>query len=145
VHSKGMSGLPTGYRIGELAGITGLTPDTLRFYERRGLLDHPPRSRGRFRIYDPSAVERIRFIKRAQALGFTLDEIHELIRFNGTGGLRRCIRVRELLRTHLDKLDVMLADLTAFRETLTTALAQCERAIDTKNASACPVIELTPN
>ena len=134
-----------GYRIGELFDVTGLTADTLRFYERRGLLGHPARSPGRFRIYDPSAIERIRFIKCAQALGFTLDDIRELIGFNGKGGLRRCARVCDLLTDRLGKLDVMLADLTALRETLETALAQCERAIDTKNASACPVIDLKPD
>ena len=134
--------LKKAYRIGELATLTGLTPDALRFYERRGLLEKPARSAGRFRIYSPLAVDRIRFNKRAQTLGFTLDEIHELVRFNGRGGLRRCSRVRDLLRRRLSELEVALSELSVLRETLQTTLQQCERAIDTKNESACPVIEL---
>jgi DNA-binding transcriptional MerR regulator len=130
------------YRIGEVAEATGLTPDTLRFYERRRLIDRPARSSGRFRIYDVSVLDRIAFIKRAQALGFSLDDIHELIVFNGKGGIRRCARVRELLRDRLEKLEVMLVELTDLRETLRTALRRCERAIETGDAAACPVIEL---
>ena len=130
-----------GYRIGEIASLTGLTPDALRFYERRGLLEAPARSQGRFRIYAATAVDRIHFIKRAQALGFSLNEIHELVRFNGKGGLRRCCRVRELLRDRLGELETKLAELAALQETLKATLKQCERAISTKNESACPVIE----
>ena len=137
--------LSKGYRIGEMATLTGLTPDALRFYERRGLLDTPTRTPGRFRIYAAPAIERIRFIKRAQALGFTLAEIHELVRFNGKGGLRRCCRVRDLLKTQLGELEATLAELSALQGTLRTTLAQCERAIETKNVSACPVIELRTN
>ena len=130
-----------GYHIGEFANLTGLTPDTLRFYERRGLLESPARSQGRFRIYTAPAVDRIQFIKRAQALGFSLAEIHELVHFNGTGGLRRCCRVRELLRDRLSELETRLDELSGLRATLRTTLERCERAIDTKNESACPVIE----
>ena len=97
------------YRIGELATLTGLTPDALRFYVRRGLLETPARSAGRFRIYSSLAVDRIRFIKRAQTLGFTLEEIHELVRFNGSGGLRCCSRGRELRKRRLIELEVTRA------------------------------------
>lgn len=130
------------YRIGELATLTGLTPDALRFYERQGVLDKPARTSGRFRVYSPLVVDRIRFIKKAQALGFTLSEIRELVQFNGMGGLRRCCRVRDLLSTRLSELEATLSELSALRKTLRTTLRQCETAIDTENASACPVIEL---
>ena len=128
--------------IGELATLTGMTPDALRFYERQGVLDTPARTSGRFRIYSPLVVDGIRFIKKAQALGFTLGEIRELVRFNNKGGLRRCRRVRDLLKARLGELEVMLSELISLRETLRTTLQQCERAIDTKNESACPVVEL---
>ena len=130
-----------GYRLGEFASLTGLTPDTLRFYERRGLLEAPARSEGRFRIYTAPTVDRIHFIKRAQTLGFSLDEIHELVHFNGQGGLQLCCRVRELLTGRLRDLETKLAELSGLRETLKTTLDQCKRAIDTENESACPVIE----
>ena len=88
------------YRIGQIASLTGLTPDTLRFYERLGLLEPPcpSPSADPSHLHSPSSsVDRIHFIKRPQALGFSLDEIHELVHFNGKGGLQRCCRVRELL------------------------------------------------
>jgi DNA-binding transcriptional MerR regulator len=131
------------YRIGELATLTGLTPDALRFYERQGVLDKPARTSGRFRVYSPLVVDRIRFIKKAQALGFTLSEIRELVQFNGKGGLRRCCRVRDLLRTRLNELEATLSELGVLRKTLRTTLRECETAIETENVSACPIIELT--
>ena len=140
-----MSVSSKGYRIGELATLTGLTPDALRFYERQGLLDRPARTPGRFRVYAAPTIERIRFIKRAQALGLTLAEIQELVHFNGKGGLKRCRRVRDLLKGQLAELDTRLAELSALRETLEETLKACECAIETKNASACPVIELKTN
>ncbi len=140
-----VAGLREGYRIGELATLTGLTPDALRFYERQGVLDRPARTPGRFRIYSAPAIERVRFIKRAQALGFTLAEIQELVQFNSKGGLRRCRHARDLLKSQLAEVDTKLAVLNALRETLKNTLKECERAIETKNASACPVIELKAN
>ena len=95
-----------------------------------------------FRIYSPLVVDRIRFIMRAQALDFTLSEIRELVQFNGKGGLRRCCRVRDFLKVRLSELEATLSELSALRKTLRTTLRQCETAIDTKNESACPVIEL---
>lgn len=130
-------------RIGELARLSGLTPDTLRYYERRGLLEKPHRSSGRFRIYSAATIERVRFIKRAQALGFSLDDIGQLVRFNGRGGLGRCRRVRDLLEGRLSDLAVTPAELQTLQASLATALEQCERAIRTGNESACPVIDLS--
>ncbi len=135
----------TKYRIGELAALTGLTRDALRFYERRGVLDKPARTSGRFRIYSPLTIDRVRFIKKAQALGFTLGEIRELVQFNGKGGLTRCRRVRDLLKGQLAELETRLSELSALRETLKQTLQECEGAIEMKNASACPVIELKTN
>ena len=78
------------YRIGKLAAQSGLTRDALRFYERLGLFPKLSRSRGGFRLFAADTFDRLQFIKRAQVLGFTLDEIRELVSFNGQGGLRRC-------------------------------------------------------
>jgi DNA-binding transcriptional MerR regulator len=72
-------------RISELAGQAGVNPQTLRYYVRRGLLDEPPRSQGGYRDYPAAAVELLRFIKRAQQLGFTLDEVEELLHLNQGG------------------------------------------------------------
>jgi MerR family transcriptional regulator, copper efflux regulator len=86
----------SGIQIGDLAKRAGVTVDTVRFYERRRLLPSAPRSSGGFRLFTPEAVERIRFIKQAQELGFSLDEIKGLL---ATGGVDECRRVRDLLKT----------------------------------------------
>ena len=96
------------YRIGEVTAQTTLSRDTLRYYERLGLLDHPPRTSGGFRMYGEATLERLRFIKRAQAVGFTLEEIRELVTFDGRG-LTRCRRVRDLVQTKLAELDERLS------------------------------------
>jgi MerR family Zn(II)-responsive transcriptional regulator of zntA len=129
------------YRIGELAPLTGLTPDALRFYERQGVLDKPARTSGRFRIYSPVAVDRVRFIKKAQALGFTLGEIRDLVQFNGKGSLRRCARVRDLFEHRLSDLEVTLSELGTLRETLRMTLRQCKAAIATRNETAKPHVQ----
>ena len=131
------------YRIGELAARSGLTPDALRYYERLGLLSPPARSQGGFRLYSPTALDRLLFIKQAQLLGFRLEEIRELISFNGRGGLGRCRRVHDLLSRKVTELDTKLEALTALQATLKATQRKCARALKTKNADACPVIEFS--
>jgi MerR family transcriptional regulator, copper efflux regulator len=77
----------SGIQIGDLAKRAGVTVDTVRFYERRKLVPSGPRSGGGFRLFAPEVVERIRFIKQAQELGFSLDEIKGLL---ATGGADEC-------------------------------------------------------
>jgi len=89
-------------RIGEVASRTGVSIDTLRYYEKRRLLGRSRRSSGGFRLFAPEAVERVLFIKQAQDLGFSLAEIGELL---ATGGADECRKVRDLLRTKLGELD----------------------------------------
>ncbi len=132
------------YRIGEVAARSGLTPDTLRFYERLGLLSKPSRTRGGFRLYAAETFDRLQFIKRAQVLGFTLDEVRELVGFNGQGSLRRCRRVHDLLKGKVDELDVKVTELNALQGTLKHVLRQCERALESQDPTVCPVIELRP-
>lgn len=135
------------YQIGELAARGGVTPDTLRYYERLGLLPEAPRTEGGFRLYSGSALDRLRFIKQAQTLGLTLHEVGDLVRYQEHGGIKRCRQVRDLLRAKLDDLQQKLAELEAFKQTLTGFLEDCERALtETDRASRrtdpeCPVIE----
>ena len=84
-------------RIGELARIGGLTPDTLRYYERRGLLAQVPRSPGGFRLYPPETLERMKFIRQSLSVDLTLDDIGQLLDFNGRRGLSHCKEVHGLL------------------------------------------------
>ena len=131
-----MSG--SGIQIGDLAKRAGVTVDTVRFYERRKLLPSAPRTGGGFRLFAPEAVERIRFIKQAQELGFSLEEIKGLL---ATGGAEECRRVRDLLKTKIDDLDVRMKAMKEFRRTLTRHLSACERELRAHGKNACcPVV-----
>lgn len=131
----------TTYRIGELAASSGVTPDTLRYYERLGLLPRPQRTGGGFRVYIPAALQRVRFIKQAQTLGLSLQEIRELVSYADRGGLKRCQRVHDLLQRKVADLDTTLAELQEFRRTLQGYFEECERTLAQRNGAECPVIE----
>lgn len=132
-----------GFYIGEVAGRAGVNPRTIRYYEGLGLLDAPPRTQGRYRLYPPEAVERLGFIKKAQALGLTLEEIREII------GLRRqgvvpCVHVRDLLQRKIDILDRKVADLRNLRRRLQALLEEWEARLGSSprgRAVICPHIE----
>ena len=129
------------YRIGEIAARTGVSVETLRYYERRRLLDAPPRTGGGFRVYSTDALDRVRFIKHAQSLGLTLEDVQQLL----TSGKRRgdmaaCRKVRDLLTRRIDDIDARMKELLEFRRTLHGHLVACERAL-TGAAPACPTIE----
>ena len=128
-------------RIGMLAAMTGLTRDALRYYERRGLLSNAPRTSGGFREYDASAVDRLRFVKAAQAHGLTLAEIHDLVNHRSDAGRTRCRHVRDLLARKITQLDERRRDLEAFCLTLREFQAMCDRALRSRSAVECPVVD----
>lgn len=111
--------------IGELARRAGVTPQTVRYYEREGLLRPPPRSASGYRRYGPRAVEEIAFIKKAQALGFALEEIREVLEL-GRAGTAPCSRVLALARRHVREIDERIAELAKLKERLRSALARWE-------------------
>jgi DNA-binding transcriptional MerR regulator len=121
---------PGGWTIAELAGQTGLTPDTLRYYERIGLLPAPPRTSGAHRRYGPSALDRIRFIQGSQRLGLRLTEIADLLVVRDTGACP-CEPAAGLLRRRIADVDAEIARLTALRAELATMA-------DALPASDCP-------
>lgn len=110
-------------RIGEVARRSGASIEALRFYERRGLLGRPSRTDSNYRVYDESVLERLDFIRRAQAVGFTLDEIGEILA-ESAGGRSPCRHVRELARRKLEELDARLAELRRHRADLARTLAE---------------------
>ena len=125
-------------RIGEVALRAGVSIDAVRYYERRRLLPAAPRTEGGFRLFTPDTVERVRFIKRAQELGFSLDEISELI---ATGGARECKRVRDHLKVKLSEVDERIRLMQDFRKTLARHLAACERELSRSgNDAVCPLL-----
>lgn len=126
-------------RIGELAARAGVSIDTVRFYERRGLLPTAPRTEGGFRLFAPEMVGRVRFIRQAQELGFSLNEIGQLL-FTDAGA-DECRRVRDLLRAKLAEVDARLSAMQQFRHTLADHLAACERELAAHGPAAeCPVM-----
>lgn len=126
------------FRIGEVATRASVSIDTVRYYERRKLLPRATRSGGGFRLFTPEAVEQVKFIKQAQELGFSLDEICELLT---TGGAQECKRVRDILRAKLTELDERMRMMREFQRTLSHHLAACEKELEERGGKAqCPVL-----
>lgn len=122
--------------IGKVAKSAGVNPATVRYYERRGLLPPPRRRPSGYRDYDAEHVRRIRFIKRAQELGFTLREIHELMALRHDPGAD-CGDVRRRAAGKLADLDGRLRDLEAMRRVLADLVAACA---GTGTTDACPIL-----
>lgn len=112
-------------RTSELAGQAGVNTETLRYYERRGLLTQPPRTPGGYRDYPPSTVELLRFIKRAKELGFTLDEVEELLHLD-KGGPAACDAARVLAEYRRADLEARIRDLQRMHDSLTELVTTCD-------------------
>ena len=112
-------------RSGELADRAGVNGETLRYYERRGLLEDPPRTPGGYRDYPASALDLLRFIKRAQQLGFTLHEVEELLHL-GDGGPESCDAARVLAEARKADLERRIADLERMRDSLGELIETCD-------------------
>jgi DNA-binding transcriptional MerR regulator len=124
-----------GFTIGELAGRCGVSRDTLRFYERERLISPPQRSASGYRLYGEADAARVRFIRRAQGTGLTLEDIRELLRVQQLRTPETCRRVADRLRERIEVLDGKITQIKAFRRELAGALAQCE-----EGAESCPVM-----
>jgi len=123
-------------RIGEVAKQAGVNLQTLRYYERRRLLEKPKRAASGYRVYPGETVQLIRFIKRAQDLGFTLNEVKDLIRLRDVKGSARSA-VRDLAAARMKDIDQKLAGLQAMHAALQALVESC--ACD--DGPACPIIE----
>jgi MerR family copper efflux transcriptional regulator len=126
---------PTGaaMRIGELAKQAGISTKAIRYYEQIGILAPPARTASGYRAYDPGALGRLGFVRAAQALGFTLGEIRQIIAFRDTG-TAPCAHVTGLLQQHTAELDRRIAELQQLRGEL-DQLAERARTLDPKH---CP-------
>jgi DNA-binding transcriptional MerR regulator len=103
-----------GLRVGQLADAVGVAPDTIRYYERAGLLPPPARTTAGYRAYEPGVVDRLRFIQGAQRLGLRLRNIRDLLAIRDTG-VCPCEPAEQLLRRRLAELDAEMARLTHLR------------------------------
>lgn len=120
--------------IGQVAKRAGVNVETVRYYQRRGLLAEPAMPPGGHRRYPEAAVQRLRFIKRAQALGFTLEEIAGLLHLDAACA---CAQTRELAAHKLELIERKIAGLVAMREVLGGLVRQCDRE---QAAADCPII-----
>ncbi len=113
-------------KIGEVAKLSGIGIEALRFYERSGLLDKPPRTYGGYRLYGREVLDRLAFIRRAQTLGFTLDEIKQVIA-DARSGKSPCGEVRKIVRHRLQELDERMREMRRFRKELAETLDEWDR------------------
>jgi len=121
--------------IGKVASAAGVNVETVRYYQRSGLIPEPPRPPGGVRRYPAETVARLRFIKRAQELGFSLAEVRRLL---ALGDPQSCGKARALAAEKLALVCARLADLERMRETLETLIRRCDAA---SGKVRCPIIE----
>ncbi|AGK59733.1 heavy metal resistance transcriptional regulator HmrR [Hyphomicrobium denitrificans 1NES1] len=110
--------------IGELGKLTETKIETIRYYERIGLLPPPARTSSNYRVYSDDQVGRLSFVRRARDLGFTIDEVRELLSLSDQKN-RSCGAVDAIARQHLSDVDRKIADLTALRRELDSIIGQC--------------------
>jgi MerR family mercuric resistance operon transcriptional regulator len=118
--------------IGGLARTAGVNVETIRFYQRRGLLHQPKLPSGSVRRYGEDAVQRLRFIKKAQDIGFSLSEVAQLLRLQ-----RGCRGAHDLAASKLADVERRMADLKRVRATLVDLIGRCEQ----ERSAACPIID----
>jgi DNA-binding transcriptional MerR regulator len=116
------------FGAGELAKRAGVSTDTLRHYERKGVLARPPRQANGYRQYSPSALNRVQLVRRALAVGFTLDELAAVLQVRDQGGAP-CAEVRALATAKLNEVETRLRDLTDLRNELLTVLKDWDKRL----------------
>jgi DNA-binding transcriptional MerR regulator len=124
------------FGIGDLAHATGTKVETIRYYERTGLLPAPPRTGGNYRAYGRGHLGRLSFIRRARDLGFSIEQVKALLGLADQRE-RSCEAVDVIARGHLAEVERKLADLVALRRELTALLGQCQHG----TVAECRIIE----
>jgi MerR family mercuric resistance operon transcriptional regulator len=121
--------------IGGLARLGGVNLETVRYYERRGLLPKPPRTEAGYRQFSPEAAHRLRFIKRAQELGFSLDEVRELLALR-VEPQQNCVDVRTRVKAKIVDIEQKMKTLAAMKSILRGLVEQCEHC----SSDECPIL-----
>lgn len=122
--------------IGVLAKHSDVNVETIRYYQRRGLLEEPSKPSGGFRQYPQESVKRVRFIKRAQMLGFTLEEIQGLLALDER---KACTQTREIAAHKLELIAQKIAELSKMKKSLARLLRSCDASAA---GAPCPIIHL---
>lgn len=125
------------FKTSELANKAGVNKETVRFYEKKGLLSEPVRTEAGYRQFSQKDIERLVFIKNAKELGFSLSEIKELLAI-ADGDIYKCSDVRQIAESKLDHINNQLKHLNKLKRTLTKLVTECQRA---KTIKDCPIIE----
>lgn len=123
-------------KIGQVAKEASVNIETIRYYERLKLVPKPERTESGYRVFTTEVVQRIRFIKRSQDLGFTLTEIQELLALTESGE-RTCEQVREFATQKLNEIELKIRDLQNIQSALQVLLSKCAEGEN----SICPIIE----
>ncbi len=124
-------------KIGAVAARADVNIQTVRYYERRGLLPEPSRTESNYRLYSEESVQRVRFVKRAQELGFTLEEIKELLSLRAAPGTD-CADVRNRAEVKVQDIDNKVRTLRAMRTALTRLIGECSGK---GPVTQCPILE----
>lgn len=127
----------TGLRVGEVAKQAGVNLQTIHYYERRGLLPKPPRTGSNYRAYPEDAVLRVRFIKRTQELGFSLQDIKELLSLRAAPRAK-CAEVLSRAKAKVQDIDEKITTPRRMRTALSKLMEECEGALP---VSQCPILE----
>ena len=122
--------------IGELSRLTGVNIETIRYYERVGVMPKPSRSDGGHRLYENEHMKRLAFVKRSRELGFGLDDIRELLGLVD-GGSFACAEVHTITTSHLDDVKRKIADLKRMERVLKSIAAECSQG----DLPDCPIID----
>lgn len=131
----------TSMKIGEVSQASGIGIEALRFYERSGLLGKPARSQSGYRLYDEGILERLAFIKKAQTLGFSLEEIKKIIR-DAQSGASPCDDVREIVRRRLKEVEERIKEMQRYRKELAHTLEEWDE-VGRAPGHICGLIEAT--
>ena len=139
-HLNGSRGTDVRLQIGELARRTGCNIDTIRYYEKVGMLAPPMRTEAGYRLYGADDVRRLSFIRRARELGFQPEEVRAMLRLSDEQA-QPCAEVMGVARSHLADVRSKIADLQAMEAALEILVVKCEKGLST----LCPLIETLSN
>ena len=126
-----------GFTIGQLAKSAGVNLETVRYYERIGLIARPPRTEGGHRAYGQEAVRQLAFVRRARDLGFSIPDIRALLTLAAPGG-NSCAKVKNIAMAHLVSVQTKIADLVRLEAILSATITQCSE----HSSVDCPVLDI---
>lgn len=129
--------------IGNIAKQAGVSVDAIRFYEKTHILTRAPRTLGGFRVYTGEDIAAIRFVRRAQHLGFTLPQIREILALS-RNDVRACAAVRDRLHAKLGEVHAKIRELNQLDRELHAALRNCQRQLRKERSSRCPLLDKLP-